>query len=145
PIVRPCERELFAYEALMRSTEPLLPHPGAILSAAERLGYVPVLGRIVRAFVASAVGKTPGSVEFFVNLHPTELRDDDLYSAAAPLTKVANRVVLEITERASLDAAGDAASDVAARVDALRRLGFRIAIDDLGAGYAGLSSFAQLK
>jgi EAL domain-containing protein (putative c-di-GMP-specific phosphodiesterase class I) len=27
----------------------------------------------------------------------------------------------------------------------LRRLGFRIAVDDLGAGYAGLASFSQLE
>ena len=32
-----------------------------------------------------------------------------------------------------------------ARVDALRELGYRIAVDDLGAGYAGLTSFAQLE
>src|SRR5262249_10873481 len=31
------------------------------------------------------------------------------------------------------------------RIAELRRMGFRIALDDLGAGYAGLSSFAQLE
>ena len=31
------------------------------------------------------------------------------------------------------------------RIAALRRMGFRIAIDDLGAGYAGLTSFATLE
>ncbi len=31
------------------------------------------------------------------------------------------------------------------RVAALREMGFRIAVDDLGAGYAGLTSFAQLE
>ena len=35
--------------------------------------------------------------------------------------------------------------DVRERVRELRRLGFRIAIDDLGAGYAGLASFAVLE
>jgi EAL domain-containing protein (putative c-di-GMP-specific phosphodiesterase class I) len=30
-------------------------------------------------------------------------------------------------------------------VTALRELGFRVAVDDLGAGYSGLSSFAQLE
>ncbi|MCP5157694.1 MAG: EAL domain-containing protein, partial [Ectothiorhodospiraceae bacterium] len=59
----------------------------------------------------------------------------------ALLSKQAHRVVFEITERASLDDVPDASS----RVAALRKLGFRIAIDDLGAGYAGLASFAQLE
>jgi EAL domain-containing protein (putative c-di-GMP-specific phosphodiesterase class I) len=64
-----------------------------------------------------------------------------LYSPAAPLSKIAGRVVLEITERAALDEVRDAAQ----RVAKLRKMGFRIAVDDLGAGYAGLTSFAQLE
>ena len=35
--------------------------------------------------------------------------------------------------------------DLQARVSKLRELGYRIAVDDLGAGYAGLSSFALLE
>ena len=49
--------------------------------------------------------------------------------------------MLEITERASLDGLGD----VRGRIQSLRKLGFRIAIDDLGAGYSGLTSFALLE
>jgi EAL domain-containing protein (putative c-di-GMP-specific phosphodiesterase class I) len=49
--------------------------------------------------------------------------------------------VLEVTERASLDEV----SNVAACVARLKALGFQIAIDDLGAGYAGLTSFTQLE
>jgi EAL domain-containing protein (putative c-di-GMP-specific phosphodiesterase class I) len=49
--------------------------------------------------------------------------------------------VLEITERASLERI----SDVRGRIRKLRDLGYRIAVDDLGAGYAGLSSFSQLE
>jgi EAL domain-containing protein (putative c-di-GMP-specific phosphodiesterase class I) len=64
-----------------------------------------------------------------------------LMSRDAPLSKIAKNVVLEITERASLDSV----KDVRARVAALREMGFRIAIDDLGAGYAGLTSFALLE
>ncbi|MCA9523679.1 MAG: EAL domain-containing protein, partial [Myxococcales bacterium] len=39
----------------------------------------------------------------------------------------------------------DDVRDVASRVVRLREMGFRIAIDDLGAGYAGLSYFARLE
>jgi EAL domain-containing protein (putative c-di-GMP-specific phosphodiesterase class I) len=48
---------------------------------------------------------------------------------------------LEITERASLDGI----KDVRNRIASLRKLGFRIAVDDLGAGYAGLTSFTLLE
>jgi EAL domain-containing protein (putative c-di-GMP-specific phosphodiesterase class I) len=49
-------------------------------------------------------------------------------------------VILEITERASL--AGS--PDLVTRLARLRALGFRIAIDDIGAGYSGLTSFTEL-
>jgi EAL domain-containing protein (putative c-di-GMP-specific phosphodiesterase class I) len=50
-------------------------------------------------------------------------------------------VVLEITERASLDGV----KGLSAKIALLRERGYRIAIDDLGAGYAGLASFSQLE
>src|SRR5580704_3616314 len=48
PIVRASNRTLFGYEALLRSDEKALPHPGAILDAAERLGQLHDLGRGTR-------------------------------------------------------------------------------------------------
>ena len=77
----------------------------------------------------------------FLNLHAADLNDAKLASPDAPLCQIADRVVLEITERASLDQVKDSR----ARIAALRSLGFRIAIDDLGAGYAGLTSFAAME
>jgi EAL domain-containing protein (putative c-di-GMP-specific phosphodiesterase class I) len=62
-------------------------------------------------------------------------------SPETPLAQIANQVVLEITERTSLDKV----PDVRARIASLRALGYRIAVDDLGAGYAGLTSFALLE
>jgi EAL domain-containing protein (putative c-di-GMP-specific phosphodiesterase class I) len=77
----------------------------------------------------------------FVNLHSNDLLDDELFDSTRPLARIASQVVLEITERASLSHI----RDVQARVARLREMGFRIAVDDLGAGYAGLTSFAQLE
>jgi EAL domain-containing protein (putative c-di-GMP-specific phosphodiesterase class I) len=140
PIVSWSRRSVFAFECLLRSDEPALPTPMALLDAAERLGASSPLGRRVRARCALAAGD--GQLPcLFVNLHPADLLDEELFSKQAPLSQVAPRVVLEVTERASLDDV----KDVAGRTARLRELGFRIAIDDLGAGYAGLTSFAQLK
>jgi EAL domain-containing protein (putative c-di-GMP-specific phosphodiesterase class I) len=141
PIVSWSRREVFGYEGLLRSHEPALPHPGAIVDAAERLGRLNELGRAIRARVAECAATSAGSATFFVNLHTYDLLDDDLYDAGSALAKSAARVVLEITERASLHTV----RDVQSRVARLRRMGFRIAVDDLGAGYAGLTSFAQLE
>jgi EAL domain-containing protein (putative c-di-GMP-specific phosphodiesterase class I) len=80
-------------------------------------------------------------MQVFVNLHPLDLLDDDLVGGTCPLTKHSRRVVIEITERATLEGM----HDIRQRVSALRSLGYRIALDDLGAGYAGLTSFAHLE
>ncbi|MDP9000871.1 MAG: EAL domain-containing protein, partial [Myxococcota bacterium] len=141
PIVSWSRREVFGYEALLRSREPTLPNPGAILDAAERLHRLQPLGRAIRARVAESAPRMPGRGMLFVNLHTQDLLDDDLFDPRSALAKIAGKVVLEITERASLHTV----RDVQARVARLRQMGFRIAIDDLGAGYAGLTSFAQLE
>jgi CheY-like chemotaxis protein len=51
PNIRYSERRVIAYEALLRSNEPTLPHPGAMLDAAQRLGKLHELGRAVRRHV----------------------------------------------------------------------------------------------
>jgi EAL domain-containing protein (putative c-di-GMP-specific phosphodiesterase class I) len=90
--------------------------------------------------VAAAAGRAPPGVALFVNLHGLDLQDEELYSSSAPLASKAERVVLEITERWPLDGV----KGLAHRVARLREIGFRIALDDLGAGYAGLNTFTQL-
>jgi EAL domain-containing protein (putative c-di-GMP-specific phosphodiesterase class I) len=141
PIVRAATGSLFGYEALLRSDDPALPDPGAFLDAAERLGRVYDVGRAVRRKASHSIGRVPFPALLFVNLHAIELNDETLTCPSAPLTAIASRVVLEITERASLESI----DDVPSRVARLRELGFRIAIDDLGAGYSGLTSVARLE
>jgi EAL domain-containing protein (putative c-di-GMP-specific phosphodiesterase class I) len=140
PIVNHRKREIVGYEALVRSGHPQLSNPAQLLGAGERLGRIRELGQRIRRHVVDAVSAAPIETSIFMNLHAADLNDDSLYSTSSPLCGFAPRIVLEITERSSLDRV----SDVNSRAEALRRLGYKIAIDDLGAGYAGLSSFAQL-
>src|SRR6185503_5878399 len=139
PIVRP-DGTVFGHEALMRSDLKALPHPGAMFDAAERLGRVHDLGRAVRLRAAASIDGPTGP-SLFVNVHALELIDADLYASAAPLSARAQAVVLEVTERSSFERV----PELRARIRSLRDLGYRIAVDDLGAGYAGLTSFAALE
>jgi EAL domain-containing protein (putative c-di-GMP-specific phosphodiesterase class I)/CheY-like chemotaxis protein len=139
PIVR-VDGSLYAHEALVRTDEDILPDASAFVSAAQRLGRLPEFGRRVRATVAGIFAQGRFTTPMFVNLHPEDLTDDELLDPGAPLSLYASRVVLEVTERAGL--AG--MSNTAERLRAIRRLGYRVALDDLGAGYAGLNSFATL-
>jgi EAL domain-containing protein (putative c-di-GMP-specific phosphodiesterase class I) len=141
PIVDCSNQTIFGYEALLRTDEPSLPHPGAVLDAATRLGRLEELGRMIRVRAAQPMTALAGRGKLFVNLHVTDLLDPVLLSPSSPLTPIADRVVLEITERSSLDEV----KDVRSRIAALRELGFSIAVDDLGAGYAGLTSFTLLE
>lgn len=141
PIVSRSNKTVFAYEALLRSREPSLPHPGAMLDAAERLGRIHDLSRRIRAKAIEPLQDFPKGSLLFLNLHPDDLLDATLLATDTPLAAVAPQIVLEITERASLHKI----HDIQARIASLREMGFRIAIDDLGAGYAGLTSFALLQ
>lgn len=129
------------FEALMRTKEPSLPHPGALLEAAERLGRMPEVGRRVRELAARCFQPPDDDMVLFVNLHPLDLSDSNLFDRQAPLTKMADRVILEITERAALEDV----TETRHRAAELRRRGYRLALDDLGAGYSGLTSFATFE
>jgi EAL domain-containing protein (putative c-di-GMP-specific phosphodiesterase class I) len=141
PIVSWSARRAFGYEALVRSKEPSLPHPGALFEAAERLERWEDLGRLIWRKCVEPWDRADAGLSLFVNLHARELLDDTLYERSSSLARIADRVVLEITERAHLDTV----PDVEARINRLRAMGFRIAIDDIGAGYSGLNSFTALR
>lgn len=141
PIVSWRQRKVVGYEALVRSKEPTIPHPGALFDAAERLDALQELSRAIRAKAPLPYLEEPRPWKLFYNLHVRDLADPQLYDPDAPLAQIAEHVVLEITERAAIEEVPDAA-DMIAR---LRKMGFSIAVDDLGAGYAGLNSFTELE
>jgi EAL domain-containing protein (putative c-di-GMP-specific phosphodiesterase class I) len=140
PIVEARSGALFGVEALMRSREPSIPTPPALLDAATQLKRLPMLGRRTRSLAGAAITGRSDIPSLFVNLHPEDLLDVHLIDESAPLTQIASRVILEVTEREAL-----ATTPVLIeRLERIRELGFRIAVDDIGAGYSGLTSFTDL-
>lgn len=140
PIVDVHARHVYAYEALLRTDEETMLRPDVFIGTAERLDRVHELGRTVRDRVAKAIPRAPADTFLFVNVHGLELTDEALFDGSNPLVVHAPRIVLEITERVGIDALGGPT-----RVEMLRKLGFRIAVDDLGAGYAALGALATLE
>ncbi|MEP7050767.1 MAG: EAL domain-containing protein [Pseudomonadota bacterium] len=140
PIVSGADGSIFAHEALLRCEESMLLTPAAILKAAEKVRRVHDVGRAVRDLVA-ADAESGDAALTFMNLHTEDLMDPALYLPGAPLSRVAPRIVLEFTDRASLEDV----TDVLERIKKLRTLGFRIAIDDLGASQADPITFSQLE
>src|SRR5262249_50241854 len=89
PIVCWSERRVHAFEALVRTDEPTLARPDHLFNAAEQLHRVQELGRTIRRSVAEAAGRAPNDALIFVNLHASDLMDEELYDAAAPLPALA--------------------------------------------------------
>ena len=115
------------------------PNPIALLEVAARMGAQWELGRIGRKCIAREVETLRSQYLVFVNLHPTELANEQLLEEVG-LVQQADRVVLEITERAAIRDSGRYAD----RIRRLRKIGFRMAVDDLRAGSAGLNAAAEL-
>ncbi|MBX7079124.1 MAG: EAL domain-containing response regulator [Nannocystaceae bacterium] len=141
PIVRP-DGSVFAYEALLRSSDPEFNGPLAVLRAVEEHGLVGQLGQTVMMRARDVLDRLPSDIKLFVNLHPGELADPDgLTERLVMVQSHAQRVVFEITERSSLaDAQGWERS-----VDTMLERGFAVAVDDLGSGYSSLSVLAALQ
>lgn len=138
PIVELARRRVVGYEALVRTAGR---DPKALIDLATQLGREHELGRAVRQSVAANTETLPQGIDVYVNLQSIELCDEQLYAPDSPLSRLAPRVVLELTERAPLEAV----PDLKDRLARLRKLGYRLAIDDLGAGYAGLTSVALVE
>ena len=141
PIVDRAARRVVGYESLVRTAEPSFRSPPELFAAAEQLDRIQDLGRLIRRAAVEPFRSVPSEVRLFVNLHPRDLLDDDLYDAETAFGSLAHRIVLEMTERASLDTI----PDLRPRISMLRRLGYQMAIDDIGAGYSGLTSFAHVE
>jgi EAL domain-containing protein (putative c-di-GMP-specific phosphodiesterase class I)/CheY-like chemotaxis protein len=140
PIVDLKHKRVFAYEALVRTEEESLRRPDVFIATAERLDRIPEFGRTVRGAVARAASNAPPGVKLFVNVHGLEFADDDLFLDHGPFASLAPSVVLELTERIGFDVVSSPA-----RVATLRRIGYQIAVDDLGAGYSALGALATLE
>ena len=140
PVVSVRGKACVGFEVLCRSDEPTLNDWASLCAAAERAGRLDQLGRCVRQAIATAGEHAPGATFLLVPLHPKQLFDDALTAADCPLRSIATRTVFCLPDQQP----GERAAEVPERVERLRKMGFRIALADVGAGSAGLSGFGQL-
>ena len=133
------ESRLVAYEALVRYDEGDFDDPVALLTAAEALGMAEQVCGQVRALAPVPFIARPNEM-LFVNVDPRQLAGLCATAPGDALSLMASRVVLELTEHISLRGVTEVEESIAL----LKTAGFRLAVDDLGAGYSGLASFAQI-
>jgi diguanylate cyclase (GGDEF)-like protein len=141
-------RQVRGVEALVRWKHPArgLLTAGEFVHEAERSGLAKELRRFVLESSARCWrdwNELGLPLEVSVNLGPVDLLDTSLPNEVAVLLEIYGippwNLVLEITER-TLVADERRTHEV---IDALRRLGVRLAVDDFGAGYSSLASLQR--
>ncbi len=141
PIMSARDGSLFAYEALCRPNDPTFPNAHSLIETAVRTGRICELDRVLRRLAVLPLDGLPQHLSLFVNIHPQDLNDDEFIAVESHLERWAGRIVFEVTET---EAIADLVS-ANQRIQSLRNRGFRVALDDLGSGYSGLSMLAELQ
>ncbi|MFH1132377.1 MAG: EAL domain-containing protein, partial [Pseudomonadota bacterium] len=140
PIVNLADQTIFAYEALVRCAETTLRNPHILFNVAEQGKRIWPLSRVLRRIAMEAVPRLPKEALLFVNMHPLDFDDPHLFQEDSLLFDNAKKVILEVTERAAIADFQRFRSNI----HALRKTGARIAVDDLGSGYAALSAVTEI-
>jgi EAL domain-containing protein (putative c-di-GMP-specific phosphodiesterase class I) len=146
PLVDMSERRVIGYEALTRLPGGQFRSPDLVFKVASDLGVLWNLERLCRQRALETLPPLSGDQRLFINVEPDSFYDPWLRSTEF-LDELANvglepsRVVLELTERAAV-------KDYVAMREVLRevrKLGYPLALDDVGSGYAGLQTIAEIR
>lgn len=139
PIVDLAEGDTTGYEMLSRFDGPLDDPPEIWFAMAESLGYGPALDAHALRHAMAMKPHVPAGCLLFVNVGPQHL-DSSAVQAVFRSAGTLSGVVVEFTEHARF---GDV-SRLREGVAALREAGALVALDDTGAGYAGLQALLAL-
>ena len=140
PIVAAEGSRIVGVEALLRWNHPMRGNipPMAFVPIAEHAGLMGQLGEFVLYRALNDAKRWP-DLFVSVNLSPIQVKDRSLFLLVSSMlaeTGIApSRVVLEITESVLIDDP----EETRKRLEELRGLGVRIALDDFGSGYSSLS------
>lgn len=137
--------EILGFEALARLPQAYgFSGPGEAFDLAERIGHAHELDALCRAVILKRAGEIPENALLFINVSPQTL-DREILAGDALLHAVAragiepDRVVLEVTECSFARPAA-----VIREAKRLQALGFQLALDNVGAGNAGLELLSRL-
>jgi EAL domain-containing protein (putative c-di-GMP-specific phosphodiesterase class I) len=146
PIVEVSTRTVFGYEALARGPEGSEFHsPAALFRSASEEDFIFQLDRLCRTSGLDGARDFPSGAKLFLNIRPTTIYDPNFRSEALRRTLdgcglTPNDLVLEISEQESISN-----FDIFREIrDYYGNLGFQIAMDDVGSGYASLESVIEL-
>jgi len=139
PILDLSARRVVGYEALSRGPRGPYHRPDVMFKIAQETDLTSSLDRLCRDRAARGLRRLSKDQLLFVNVETSSVFDPAL-ATTGPLARHNTRVVFEITERAAI-------SDFPSFRQSgqlLKRSGFKLAVDDVGAGYAGLRVITEV-
>jgi len=146
PVVDVVARRVIGYEALTRLPRAQFETPDVLFKVANQQGVLWSLERLCRKRALEHLPQLEQGQLLFLNIEPDSMHDPEL-RASEFLDEIKRsgldprNLVLEVTEHAAV-------KDFPALrkvIDDIRALGFRLAMDDVGAGYSGLQTIAEIR
>ncbi len=146
PLVNMVERRVIGYEALTRLPGGQFQSPDVVFKIAAEQGVLWNLERLCRQRALETLPPLTAEQRLFINVEPDSfydpwLRSQEFLDQLQDVGLAPSRVVLELTERAAVK------DYVAMRklLREVRNLGYPLALDDVGSGYAGLQTIAEIR
>ena len=147
PIVSLTSGGIHGWEALTRGPDnSYFKRPDVIFSFAEDTGLLYPTEKVCREIAINNVGSLEPDQKLFLNVHPRTVVDPNFVKGET-LERIRDsgitpqNIVFEITERHSIDNY----KIFRKTLEHYRSQGYRIAIDDVGAGFSGLKSIAEIR
>jgi EAL domain-containing protein (putative c-di-GMP-specific phosphodiesterase class I) len=137
PVMEVATGRVAGYEALARFAPPYARPPLTWFEQAHRCGLGAALEACAIRAALAVPGRPPGTF-LALNVSPAALLSPEVQRA---LPFDLDGIVIELTEHEAFDEDGALELELAA----LRERGARIALDDAGAGYAGLQQLVRLR
>ncbi|MGD2135032.1 MAG: EAL domain-containing protein [Gemmatimonadales bacterium] len=140
PIVDLSDQRTLGFEAFARGPEGDYHSPAYLLKVAYDVDLLWQLERVCRERALEMIHALASDVLLFVNIDPDSVFDPELDKLFGDRA-LAERVVLEVTERAGIRDYGL----FRRALERIRGLGLRVAIDDVGSAYAGLRLIKEVE
>jgi EAL domain-containing protein (putative c-di-GMP-specific phosphodiesterase class I) len=147
PIVALADRSVVAHEALLRGVvDGREVGGGDLFFVAERAGWLHRLDRIGRESAVTGAGPWVEAADLYVNVDPTSIYRPQVCLASTERAVhdagiAAAQIVFEVVESHAITDRGHLVSVL----EHFRSLGWRVALDDVGAGWSSLSLLATVR
>lgn len=147
PIIHVQTQQIYGYEGLVRGpVNTVLHSAGRLFAAANQFGRLTELDLLCRQQVIERFARLHLPGRLFLNVDPHSLAHEQ-YREGQTLAFIEQaglspgQVIIELTETSPVENV----QMMRQGLEHFRRMGFRVALDDLGAGYSGLKLWSEIR